>query len=297
MSHQRSLFLLSLCLLFSLLLTSFQSNKIYDEGDEDFEAPFEEPASPSRGKASQNPSRRAQSDEFFDDDEFVGIEEHTVPQPSPKTESKKKVPEPQKETIKKVKEVPRKPKTWFDYQVEIAYVAFLVVYLINFLFGRYKNSLIAEAWDKQFGYLIHKNYFQVGEEEVKKDASISVNATAAIRADEEEDKSDDASEETEDDFKDKRILVKETENMYKFTAIGRRYSIGINGVLELKKRQELISMFYSILFPSFDKLTLDIVIQPDSMEPFVFALIRKRDEERLKTDYKELVLFSLIDSN
>ena len=65
--------------------------------------------------------------------------------------------------------------------------------------------------------------------------------------------------------------------------------------IQLKKRQDLFSLLLDFITPVDDIMvvvsimTVDIPLNPESMQPFVFALCRKRDYKSVHSENVDLV--------
>ena len=59
----------------------------------------------------------------------------------------------------------------------------------------------------------------------------------------------------------------------------------------MHKRHDLLSGLYSIISRSQDEVVVDIPMNDDAMEPFVFALVPKNEKRQYQKDYSDLVRF------
>lgn len=85
-------------------------------------------------------------------------------------------------------------------------------------------------------------------------------------------------------------LMTETPSRLSLFASGRRFCHGALFTIELKRRQDVIQQLLAMLdlAPSRDVLTIEIPMDDANMEPFVFAVTRKRYASKLKTNHKDL---------
>jgi len=77
-------------------------------------------------------------------------------------------------------------------------------------------------------------------------------------------------------------LLKDSHSCYKFYASGRRFCSGILCTLELRKRHNLFSLVLALFDLSTvrDTLTIEMPMNDEDMEPFVFAIVRKKEEKK-----------------
>jgi len=70
------------------------------------------------------------------------------------------------------------------------------------------------------------------------------------------------------------MLFKRTQNAYSMVATGRINCIGLQALLKLKRRQDLLSRVYDFIVRSDDTLVMDIAM--NNLDPIVFALVPKK---------------------
>ena len=125
--------------------------------------------------------------------------------------------------------VSRKRSIWKkqeSYTKELIALFVLVGYLVNIMFGKRLNESIAAAWTDAFaseGSILEKNFALLGVDDVEEE-----------------------------------MMLKETHNIFKFYASGRRYCQGLLATLDLKARQDLVSMAFSTLTAKQDTLDIDV---------------------------------------
>jgi hypothetical protein len=116
------------------------------------------------------------------------------------------------------------PDATLKYTVEIISAAFCLIYVIAAFYGSSTNKRIAEAWTKSYAFkggLFERNFSSVGSE--------------------------------------KNVpLMRESGNLFKFYATGRRYCHGLLAELKLLPRQDLISMFWNLLSPTEDLVQVEV---------------------------------------
>jgi len=165
--------------------------------------------------------------------------------------------EVKKETISEVssEEELKLPPPQTSYYVEILYITAIVAYIINYFIGKRKNEQIATSWASTVSKAFQSNFSKVGE--------------------------------------GKNIgIVKESQHIYKLKATGRVNCVGVQATLQLRKRHDLFSLIIEIFSSEEDIVTVDILMNEDAMETFVFALIRKKEEKKLRKSVTDLGLFA-----
>lgn len=88
-------------------------------------------------------------------------------------------------------------------------------------------------------------------------------------------------------------LQKDSQFTYKFYASGRRYCTGMLVTLNLRKRHDLFSLMMEAGGANEDSIVIEIPMMEDDMEPFVFAITRKKAEKKMKKNNKDLDNLSL----
>jgi hypothetical protein len=88
-------------------------------------------------------------------------------------------------------------------------------------------------------------------------------------------------------------LLKDSHFSYKFYASGRRYCTGMLVTMNLRKRHDLFSLMMEAGGASEDSIIIEIPMMEDDMEPFVFAISRKKAEKKMKKNNKDLDNLSL----
>lgn len=157
-------------------------------------------------------------DHFQDDEEFEGLDG-----PSKKSD---KTDEPSTLTITKVPLHLR--ARWDSFYLEILMITGLVVYFINYIIGRSKNSRVAESWLNENRQILEDNFSLIG------DTGKGI-----------------------DEINDNG-LIKESESQYIIYCSGR---VGCESMLiELKliKRQDLVAIISQIVRPQNDQAHLRI---------------------------------------
>lgn len=150
-------------------------------------------------------------------------------------------------------------------KVEALALVYLSIFSLVYVIGRKINSAVAASWKEHFlneGGIFSQNFSCIDGSEAEYG----------------------------------QVLVKESPHEYTFNAAGRRFCDGCYGYIELKPRQDLISMGLSLLYPKYDTVTLDVFMKDECMDDFIFAVSKRKYATRLHKDCKDLNEFgSIID--
>ena len=88
-------------------------------------------------------------------------------------------------------------------------------------------------------------------------------------------------------------LIKDSYNDYRFFASGRVYLSWLLVDINLKRRQDLISILSEIfLFNERDKIMYEVSLTPTEDIPCIFAICKKKDIKANKKNYRELEEFT-----
>uniref|UniRef100_A0A7S4ID72 Coiled-coil domain-containing protein 47 n=1 Tax=Vannella robusta TaxID=1487602 RepID=A0A7S4ID72_9EUKA len=193
------------------------------------------------------------ADTFYDEEEFEGFEDMEVPVPAPvpivNNENAKPIPteEIKDKTPKKAPKFDWKEKDW---SIEIGYASIIVLYLLNLVYGKYRNSQIVQAWMKQSIDLYKANFYYVGHGE--------------------------------------KLIRQESSSTYTLTTVGRVHCSGSFTEIQLRKRHDLLSLVLNLLSPSKDTMTLTVPLNSNEMAPFVFALVSAGAKKNFVKEHKDL---------
>jgi len=188
----------------------------------------------------------------YDPDEFDGIEKF----------NQKKIPEEKPKKIEKgFKTTNDRVNEFDDYSIgglifkfwmEILVIFFLIGYGINFILGKKKNAVLVESWAKKNRELFEQNFALVGVDEKG------------------------------------HMILKESNSVFKCYCSGRINCESLMAVVELQKRHDLVFYAIEMFSNGRDILTIDVEMNDVDMEPFVFAIVSKREEKQLRKDLKDL---------
>eukprot|EP00271_Cylindrocystis_brebissonii_P011871 TRINITY_DN29859_c0_g1_i1.p1 TRINITY_DN29859_c0_g1~~TRINITY_DN29859_c0_g1_i1.p1 ORF type:complete len:533 (+),score=90.73 TRINITY_DN29859_c0_g1_i1:32-1600(+) len=236
-----------------------------DDAGEDFQVPIVAPIRLVEEVAEQAEMAAAS---LWDEDEFEG-----VPPPgaepltgnTQQTTKDKKANRSNASSNRRRPTGPSKPLGPSDFIIEGATVIFLILYGINFWFGKQANEKVAVAWARQFAAensVFEKNFSLLGT----------------------------------GDGVDEPLITKDTQNTFKFYASGRRYVDGLLATLDLQYRHDLITMLWYRVAPKTDTVTIEVWMADEYMEPFVLAVTKKRSVKLFQRENKDLKeLGSIID--
>lgn len=210
---------------------------------------------PDQLKPSSPPSTT--TFEYWDEDEFEGVPVHQPPPETPKDEEST-VPADNQSTDPKPKTIFKKQQS---YTVEIFFVSFLIMFIINYFTGKRENENLALSWAAKFATkdsIFEKNFSLLGVGEGD----------------------------------DSPLLLKEGQSVFKFYASGRRYCQGLLATMELKSRHDLIARIYNMIVPCKDEITFEVYINDDAMDHVVFALAKKKAAKSMQKEVRDLQRFA-----
>jgi len=145
------------------------------------------------------------------------------------------------------------PQPWWQkWLMEILCTTFLAVYGINFLLGSRTNLHIATSWGKIYNELFVEHFAKVGFD---------------------------------------TMLTKQTQNVYSMRATGRINCIGLQAVLKLRRRQDILSRIWDIFNKPNDTLVIDVAMVPE-MEPMVFVIVPIKSEKSYRKSNKDIEKFA-----
>eukprot|EP00736_Rhodelphis_marinus_P006552 Rmarinus@m.24958 len=260
-------------LLFALLAAPSLADEYFD--DEDFDdADWEDEAPVRRIRSSSisyNDDLLDEDDEAenfrhfneikeedLDEEEFVGaLSQKRAPQRErtvPVTEVKEKQEQPFVATPAPDTE----PKTFYErFLVDICFGAVIVMYILYYIFRRGENTTAAGTWAASVQPVLAQQFSYVGDG-------------------------------------DGHVVLKSSESEYQVYASGRRYCQAMKGIMKLDTRYDLLYSVYNFLVPSSavpDHVTLDVIMNEESMPPILFALLRKKEEKNIRATYPHLDRF------
>ena len=150
---------------------------------------------------------------------------------------------------------------FMKYSYEICMMLLLAIYIIYAYFGVKINRKIAESWLEKNKSFFEENYAHLGGEREYNPNQLT--------------------------------LIKDSYNDYKFFASGRVYLSWLLVDINLKRRQDLISILSQIfLFNERDRIMYEVSLTPAEDVPCIFAICKKKDIKLNKKNYRELEEFT-----
>ncbi|GMH43269.1 hypothetical protein BSKO_11191 [Bryopsis sp. KO-2023] len=202
------------------------------------------------------------SESDWDEDEFEGFTEEKLGGDDLLKEATPQRPKQIKRSVFKRQE---------HYHYEMLAGVVLVLYGINVFIGRQKNEALALAWARAFvseGGVLERNFSLLGA----------------------------------GDGDEGEVLMKESQSVFKFYASGRRFCQGLMATLDLRARQDLLSMLTYMVLPREDTLEVEVYMNPTSMPAMVLACATHKlgrsllkDNEDLKTFCKQIPVKQIAD--
>ena len=149
------------------------------------------------------------------------------------------------------------------YFYEIIMFAFIILFIINVFIGKRKNYNISKLWLKSNLDFFTNNYAHIGADR-------------------------------EFNTKISEPLIYDSYNNYKFFASGRVYINWMLVDINLKKRQDLVTLLSNIfIFSEKDKITYEATISPSNELPCIFCICKKKEAKNLKKSFKEIDSFTI----
>ena len=152
---------------------------------------------------------------------------------------------------------------FLKYFYEICMISLIAIYIIHAVIGVKMNRKIAESWLEKNRQFFEENYAHLGGEKEYNPNNLS--------------------------------LIKDSYNDYKFFGSGRVYLSWLLVDINLKRRQDLISILSQLfLFNEKDRIMYEVSLTPTEDVPCIFAVCKKKDVKINKKNYRELEEFTEI---
>uniref|UniRef100_A0A8D3DNX5 PAT complex subunit CCDC47 n=1 Tax=Scophthalmus maximus TaxID=52904 RepID=A0A8D3DNX5_SCOMX len=151
--------------------------------------------------------------------------------------------------------------SWESYYMEILMVTGLLVYIMNYIIGKNKNSRLAHAWFNSHRELLESNFALVGDDGTSKEA-VSTGK-----------------------------LNQENEHIYNLWCSGRVCCEGMLIQLKFLKRQDLLNVLARMMRPVCDQVQIKVTLSDDDMDTFVFAVGTKKATAKLQKEMQDLSEF------
>lgn len=88
------------------------------------------------------------------------------------------------------------------------------------------------------------------------------------------------------------IIFRDSQSTFKCYASGRRNLKWMMTTLELRKRQDLLCELSNLVMPQSDKLIIEVSMNEGSMQPMVFAVVKKKLSKAFISDHKDVRQFA-----
>ena len=222
---------------------------------------------------SKKPSKVTEENDEFDDPSLL---QDDLEEDSPKNkkgkekkklEGKKEEKEdemyPTLEQLRKeqLEEINKYKLFFMKYFYEMCMISLIIIYIIYAYIGININRKIAESWLEKNLSFFEENYAHLGGEREYNPNNLS--------------------------------LIKDSYNDYKFFASGRVYLSWLLVDINLKRRQDLISILSQIfLFNEKDRIMYEVSLTPSEDVPCIFAICKKSSIKLNKKNYRELEEFT-----
>ncbi|KAL5961139.1 Coiled-coil domain-containing protein 47, partial [Taenia solium] len=214
-----------------------------------------------------------------DDEEFEGF----IPR---KVESEIGDSTPNKPLLK-VAKVPPTFRSLEHYIFEMFFLAFIFLYLVNYIHGRAANSHLAAAWFAAHEDLLAANFSLVGDD-----------PSATLEGNE----GKEAGRGGEEKSTLNRCLIRESDSLYTLWCSGRVACTGMMVELRLMKRQDLPSLLLYWLhrpksgvsaaaIASDDRVVVKVVLEDGEMDTWVMAVGVKKSITALIKDHFDLATY------
>ena len=219
----------------------------------------------------KKPSKNIEENDEFDDPSLLKKKK--------KKEKTNTAPEEKKEEIKeetdnnsiypsleqlrqeKLEEMNKYKYFVLKYLYEICMISLVLIFILNSIYGVKKNRAIANKWFLKNRSFFEDNYSHLGGEREYNPSNLS--------------------------------LIKDSYNDYKFFASGRVYVSWCLVDINLKRRQDLISLLSQIfLFGEKDRVMYEISLAPSEDVPCIFAICKRKDVKTTKKNYREINEFT-----
>lgn len=149
---------------------------------------------------------------------------------------------------------------WDSYWLEILMISGLVVYFINFVTGKSKNTKIANVWLQTHRQLLEDNFSLVGD-----DGALEKGENLGF--------------------------VKESENVFNLWCSGRTCCEGMLVELKLIKRQDLLAILSGMMRPTLDQVHIKVTMNKEDMDSFVFCIASKKTAQHLSKEMNDLSVY------
>nr|CAD2155148.1 unnamed protein product [Meloidogyne enterolobii] len=149
---------------------------------------------------------------------------------------------------------------WSSYQIESIALFVIIIYVINYLYGKTKNYSIALKWFSDNREKLEQQFALVGDDGT-------------------------STEEMEGH------LIRETEFSYTVWSTGRTGCKGMLTQIKLRKRQDLLGILLNIIRPQPDRVVHKIDMDPNEMDSFVLIFGQRKSVLRAVKEMHDLSVY------
>uniref|UniRef100_A0A915P3A5 PAT complex subunit CCDC47 n=1 Tax=Meloidogyne floridensis TaxID=298350 RepID=A0A915P3A5_9BILA len=149
---------------------------------------------------------------------------------------------------------------WSSYQIESIALFVIIIYVINYLYGKTKNYSIALKWFSDNREKLEQQFALVGDDGT-------------------------STEEMEGH------LIRETEFSYTVWSTGRTGCKGMLTQIKLRKRQDLLGILLNIIRPQLDRVVHKIDMDPNEMDSFVLIFGQRKSVLRAVKEMHDLSVY------
>lgn len=146
---------------------------------------------------------------------------------------------------------------WSSYQVESIALLIILIYILNYLYGKSKNYSIAHKWFISNCGRLEKQFALVGDDGIAQDEITSQ-------------------------------IIRETEFSYSIWCTGRVGCKGMLTQLKLSKRQDLLGVALNLIRPMPDKVIHKIDLEPGEMDSFVIIFGQRKGVQKAVKEMNDL---------
>lgn len=141
----------------------------------------------------------------------------------------------------------------------------ILVYMVNFFYGKSKNYTLVNHWYQTNRALLEKSFAVVGDDGMSPDVPSS-------------------------DENETGKLIKDSESSYALWCTGRHGCEGMLMQLKLIKRQDFVNgVLMQLMKPQCDQLVISAeYAQQDDLDSFVFCLCARKSASQVLADYQDV---------
>ena len=164
---------------------------------------------------------------------------------------------------------------WINYIYEIVLLVFIILYFVNFLYGKSKNYRLVYTWFQSHRELLERNFSVVGDDGNSLVLPGTINSETSLA--------------------EVGSLIKDSEHSYALWCTGRQMCDGMLIQLKLIKRQDFINgVLMQFIKPKSDQIVVSVEYpNHDDIDNFVFCLTNKKRSASLFNDYQDLSTYCL----